>query len=202
MEAFAIPDVRERLNEAVDALVGESIDAFSTHELGDDVVHLHRTIDRLEAELIRRLYRFHADHGAQAEGGGTTVSWLRRCGMTVKAAADRVHLARVLGELPASLDSARVGRASFGNVAMIGHLAKDVGVEQVQPFEDVLVGAAARSSPVTCAGSRRPPGCTWTRMVCSTLTIAPTSVAGSSASRPTGRCSSSGVSSMPKGESW
>src|SRR5579862_5429270 len=147
MEALAIPDVRERLDAAVDAFVDESIEGFSTQALGEDVVHLHRTVDRLEAELIRRLHRFHAEGGAQSEGGGTTVSWLRRCGMTVKAAAYRVHLARVLGELPASLDSARTGRASFCNVAMIAHLAKDLGLEEVQPIEDILVGAAETFEP-------------------------------------------------------
>ena len=31
------------------------------------------------------------------------------------------------------LDSARAGRATFSNVAMIGHLAGDVGVEHVGP---------------------------------------------------------------------
>jgi hypothetical protein len=145
--AFALLDAREHLDAAVDALVDESLDGFSTQALGDDVVHFHRTIERLEAELIRRLHRFHCERGAQSEGGGTTVSWLRRCGMTVKAAAYRVHLARVLGELPVSLDSARSGRASFTNVAMIGHLAKDVGIEQMKPFEAILVGAAATFEP-------------------------------------------------------
>jgi hypothetical protein len=76
------------------------------------------------------------------------VSWLRsRCGMTVKAAAYRVHLARTLGELPVALDSARAGRASFSNVTMIAHLAEDVGVEQVAPFEGILVGAAETLEP-------------------------------------------------------
>jgi hypothetical protein len=76
------------------------------------------------------------------------MSWLRRCcGMTVKAAAYRVHLARMLGELPAALDSARAGRASFSNVAMIAHLASDVGVEEVAPYEDALVGAAETLEP-------------------------------------------------------
>ena len=147
MEAFAIPEVRDRLGAAVDALVGESIDGFSTDALGADVIDIHRTIDRLEAELLRRLHRFHAERGAQADGGGTTVSWLRRCGMTVKAAAYRVHLARALGELPATLDSARAGRASFSNVTMIAHLAKDVGVEQVAPLEGILLGAAETMQP-------------------------------------------------------
>jgi hypothetical protein len=64
MEAFAIPDARDRLSEAVDALVGESIDGVSTHALGADIVDIHRAIDRLEAELLRRVHRFHAERGA------------------------------------------------------------------------------------------------------------------------------------------
>ncbi len=94
------------------------------------------------------MHRFHCARGALADGGVSTVSWLRsNCGMTVKAAAYRVHLARMLGELPATLDSARAGRASFGNVTMIAHLAEDVGVEQVAPLESILVGAAESLDP-------------------------------------------------------
>ena len=148
MEAFAMPDARDRLHDAVDALVDESIDAFSTHALGADLIDIRQAIDRLEAEFLRRLHRFHRERGAQSEGGGSTVSWLRhRCGMTGKAAAYRVHLARTLGELPATLDSARAGRASFSNVVMIAHLAEEVGVEQVAPFERILVSAAATLEP-------------------------------------------------------
>jgi len=147
MEAFAIPEARDRLQDAVDALVDESIDGVSTHALGADLVDIRRAVDRLEAEFIRRLHRFHHERGAQADGGGSTVSWLRRCGMTAKAAAYRVHLARTLGELPATLDSARAGRASFSNVTMIAHLAEDVGVEQVAPLEGILVGAAETLDP-------------------------------------------------------
>src|ERR1700686_2514774 len=147
MEAFATPDARDRVNEAVDALVDESIDELSTHALGADLVDIRRAIDRLEAEFVRRLHRFHCARGAQADGGGSTVSWLRRCGMTAKAAAYRVHLARTLGELPATLESARAGRASFSNVSMIAHLAEDVGVEQVAPLESILVGAVETLDP-------------------------------------------------------
>jgi len=148
MQAFAIPDARDRVHDAVDALVDESIDGVSTHALGEDLVDIRRAIDRLEAEFLRRLHRFHNARGALADGGVSTVSWLRpRCGMTVKAAAYRVHLARTLGELPATLDSARAGRASFSNLTMIAHLAEDVGVEQVAPLESILVGAAETLDP-------------------------------------------------------
>src|ERR1700694_2397442 len=148
MQAFAIPDARDRVHDAVDALVDESIDGVSTHALGEDLVDIRRAIDRLEAEFLRRLHRFDRARGALADGGVSTVSWLRpRCGMTVKAAAYRVHLARTLGELPATLDSARAGRASFSNVTMIAHLAEDVGVEQGAPLESILGGAAETLDP-------------------------------------------------------
>ncbi len=73
MKAFAMPDARVRLTEAVHALVGESIDDFTTHALGEDLVDLRRAIDRLEAECIRRLHRFDHERGAQADGAGTMV---------------------------------------------------------------------------------------------------------------------------------
>ena len=143
-----MPQVGDRLHDAVDVLVDESIDDVSTHALGADLIDIRRAIDRLEAEFIRRLHRFDQAHGALADGGVSTVSWLRaHCGMTVKAAAYRVHLARTLGELPATLDSARAGRASFSNVTMIAHLAEDVGVERVVPLESILVGAAETLDP-------------------------------------------------------
>ena len=148
MNALAMPVASDRLNDAVDALVDESIDGVSTHALGADLVDIRRDMDRLEAEFVRRLHRFDRAHGALADGGVSTVSWLRsHCGMTVKAAAYRVHLARTLGELPATLDSARAGRASFTNVTMIAHLAEDVGVAQVAPLEHILVGAAETLEP-------------------------------------------------------
>ena len=148
MVAAAIPDAKRRLTEAVEALVGESIDGFSTLALGEDMVDMRRAIDRLEAEFLRRLHRFHNERGGQDDGGLSTVSWLRhRCGMTAKAAAYRKHLARTLGEMPATLDSARAGRSSLGNMAMIAHLAGDVGVEQVAPMEPILVQAAETLDP-------------------------------------------------------
>jgi hypothetical protein len=148
MVAAAIPETKSRLTEAVDALVGESIDGFSTLALGEDLIDIRRAVDRLEAEFLRRLHRFHNERGGQDDGGLSTVSWLRhRCGMTAKAATYRKHLARALGEMPATLDSARAGRSSFGNMAMIAHLAGDVGVEQVAPMEPILVQAAETFDP-------------------------------------------------------
>ena len=63
MEAFVVPDARERLKDAVDTLVDESIDGCSTDALGEDLVDIRRAVDRLEAEYLRRLRRFDRGHG-------------------------------------------------------------------------------------------------------------------------------------------
>ena len=55
MEAFAIPEATDRLDDAVDGLVDESIDEFSAHALGEDLIDIRRAIDRLEAlQLVLR----------------------------------------------------------------------------------------------------------------------------------------------------
>ncbi|MDQ6848000.1 MAG: HNH endonuclease [Candidatus Dormibacteraeota bacterium] len=106
---------------------------------------IRRQIDRLEAESIRRTYRFDRDKGALSEGASSTVSWLRgTCGLTAAAAADRVRMARVLNELPQTAESFRAGRAPFTNVSLIARLAEDVGVEATRTVEDALVGAAEK----------------------------------------------------------
>ena len=131
--------------------------------------------------------------------GVSTGSWVRACcGMTVKAAAYRVHLARTLGEFSPTLDSARAGRASFSNVTMIAHLAEDVGVEQVAPFKSILVGAAETLEPGAMRTLTQATRLGSIPMACSLMTTTPTSAAGSSATRPMAACSSSAGSSMPK----
>ena len=143
MVALAFGDARDDVKRAVDALVGESIDAVSSHALGEDLIDIRQAIDRLEAEFLRRLHRFDGAHGALAEDGGSTPSWLRdHCAISWKAGAAHARLARTLGELPDALDSARAGRASLSNVTLIAQLAGDVGVAQVAPLEGILVRAA------------------------------------------------------------
>ncbi|MGD0196077.1 MAG: hypothetical protein ABSC35_14580, partial [Candidatus Dormibacteria bacterium] len=61
MEAHVVPDVIRRFRDGVDALVNESIDGVTTSELGADIIEIRLAVDRLEAECLRRLHRFHVD---------------------------------------------------------------------------------------------------------------------------------------------
>jgi len=86
MTALADPPTTSRLHDAVDALVDRSLDELRTQALGEDIIDIQLAIDRLEAESLRCIHRFHRDQGALSDGGGTTVSWLRRCcRMTAKS---------------------------------------------------------------------------------------------------------------------
>lgn len=132
-----------QLSAVVDGLACEAIEAHSTHALGDDLVALRHQIDRLEAQFVRRVGRFHRQKGALAESATSTVSWLRgSCGLTGDAASERVRMGRVLDELPRTAASFAAGRAPFRNVALIARLADTVGAAATVPFERTLVSAA------------------------------------------------------------
>jgi Domain of unknown function (DUF222) len=148
MQALVGQNPRDLLRDGVDALVEEPLEGCSTHALGEDLVDIRAAIDRLEAEFIRRLDRFHRRQGGLSQGGVSTVSWLRsQCGMTVKAAAHRVHMSDSLGAMPATLDAAREGGLPFANLAMLARLAGDVGAERLSPLEPALINAAQRLDP-------------------------------------------------------
>jgi Domain of unknown function (DUF222)/HNH endonuclease len=147
MQAALSASPLEELDVAVDAVVAQPIDTLPDAALSDDLVALNRSLERLEAELLRRLQRFHQRRVAAASGM-STVGWLRSaCRMTVRSAAHRIHLAQAFAAVPAALDSARDGRAPLCNAAMVARLAEDVGAEVVQPIEHLLVGAAEQFVP-------------------------------------------------------
>jgi Domain of unknown function (DUF222)/HNH endonuclease len=147
MQAAVATSPLDELAGVVDAVVAEDIDALSDAALSDDLVALTRSVERLEAEVIRRVQRFHQRRVA-ASSGVSTVSWLRAaCRMTARSAAHRVHLAQAFTAVPAALDSARAGRSPLCNAVMVARLAEDVGAEAVQPVEQVLVDAAEQVAP-------------------------------------------------------
>ena len=137
-----------QLAAVVDGLARESIETHSTSAIGDDLVALRRQIDRLEAQFVRRVGRFHRQKGALAECATSTVSWLRStCGLTGDAASERVRMGRMLDELPRTAASFTAGRAPFSNVALIARLADTVGAPATVPFEPTLVTAAEQLDP-------------------------------------------------------
>ena len=139
-------DVRDEVVElaaSVDRLLEADIDGRPVTALGEDLVSLRRSIDRLEAEFTRRLRRFDAGGGPQAEAAVTPVAWLRNaCNMTGAAARDRVEIGRTIGDLPAVELAFRAGAIGVGHAAVIARSVEEVGLEAVRDSEATLVEAA------------------------------------------------------------
>src|SRR5260370_25291359 len=79
----------------------ESFDSFTDTALGEDVIDLRKTIDRLEFQCARRLDLFARRRGYEAFGFVTLISWLRRaCPLLPGAALQRAEVPANLPSLP------------------------------------------------------------------------------------------------------
>ena len=62
----------------ISELESENFESFTDTVLGEDVIDLRKTIDRLEFQCARRIDLFARRRGYEAFGFVTLISWLRR----------------------------------------------------------------------------------------------------------------------------
>lgn len=131
------------LEATVDVLAHESLEARRVEDLGSDVLSISRTMDRLEAERVRRLRRFEELGGPAKDGATSTTSWLRwKCRMSGPAAAERVEVARQLPQLAGTKAALETGEISFQHAAAVARSVTDVGIDAVKHAEQDLLHAA------------------------------------------------------------
>jgi hypothetical protein len=107
-----------------------------------------RAIDRLEADLSRRLARFDATRGFEVGGALDTIAWLKQHGrLSGGAAAERVKVATKLAELPLMARAFADGEFSFGQAAVVARAAESVGPESAAELEQRAVEAARELDP-------------------------------------------------------
>src|SRR5260370_24714939 len=126
----------------------ENFDSFTDTGLGEDVIDLRKTIDRLEFQCARRLDLFARRRGYEAFGFVTLISWLRRaCRLLPGTALQRAEVARNLPSLPDTCQALANGEIGFHHAAVIAHSVTEVGVEAVARPESVLLEAAQNWAP-------------------------------------------------------
>src|SRR6266404_4846940 len=126
----------------------ETFESFTDTALGEDVIDLRKTIDRLEFQCARRLDLFARRRGYEAFGFVTLISWLRRaCRLLPGAALQRAEVARNLPSLPDTSQALANGEIGFHHAAVIAHSVTEVGVEPVARQESVLLEAAQSCDP-------------------------------------------------------
>ena len=132
----------------ISELETEDFELFTDTALGEDVIDLRKTIDRLEFQCARRLDLFARRRGYEAFGFVTLISWLRRaCRLLPGAALQRVEVARNLPSLPDTSQALANGEIGFHHAAVIAHSVTEVGVEAVARQESVLLEAAQNCDP-------------------------------------------------------
>ena len=128
------------LHQAIDRLAADDIDHLSDPGLGEELISLRRSIDRLEAEFGRRLRRFDRLRGHVADGATSLVAWLRyRCRLSVSGAVARSQVARFLSGVPAAEDLLRRGEIGFRHAAVLAQAVEDIGADAVERVEQVDV---------------------------------------------------------------
>ncbi len=130
----------------------DQLDAEIAHlpsaALGEELIALRRTVDRLEAVFAHGLRRFDAAGEYAAEGAVTVVSWLRwKCRLSPAAAVERLGLARHLPALPQTDQALAQGEIGYQHAALIARAAGQVGSAAVREVEPALLEAARSLDP-------------------------------------------------------
>src|SRR6266851_1727034 len=132
----------------ISELESEDIEGLTDTAIGDDLVELRRTMDRIEFQFSRRLDVFARRQGFVAYGFVTLIAWLRgACRLAPGAASQRAEIARNLSLLPGTSTALAAGDIGFHHAAVIAHSVTEVGVEAVKRQESTLLEAAHKLDP-------------------------------------------------------
>jgi hypothetical protein len=135
--------------------LGDAISSFAScvaavdgAALGEGLIQVRESTDRLEAVFADGLRRFDKSGEFAADGALNIVSWLRwKCRLSGGAAAERVTIARQLDQLPKTEAAFARGDLGYQHVAAIARTADNVGAAAVRKEEGQLLKAAETLDP-------------------------------------------------------
>ena len=136
------------LTSETETLAGEDVTGWSDDQVRDGLLALLSEMNRLTAVMSTLSASFETRGLAERDGFRTARSWLiafRR--MSQGAATGWLSRGRLLRQLPALAAAAHTGAVSADQLRTVGDLAGHLGVEQVQPFDEILAGVAATTGP-------------------------------------------------------
>jgi hypothetical protein len=141
--------MRSRIAQSlISDLETEDIEPLTDTALGEDILELRRTVDRIEFQISRRLDLFARRQGYVTFGFVSLVTWLRRaCRLSPGAASQHAEVARNLSSLPQTSTALAAGEIGFHHAAVIAHSVTEVGAEAVMRQEPTLLGAAHKLDP-------------------------------------------------------
>ena len=135
----------ECLRADLDALVTADVATLPDATLRSDLLELMAARNQLDAAIGSRLASFDTRGLYDDDACKTAAVWVRAYGRgTGHAASAQVNRARLLRDLPAVARAAGRGEVSAEHVDRIRELVKDIGIEAVQPADQILAEAASK----------------------------------------------------------
>jgi hypothetical protein len=135
------------LRSIADQLRAEPTADLPDARIEDDFVELHRRVQRLEAERLRRLAEIDRRRLFERDGHVSTQAWLvATFKMSWTAARDDVRLARALEEMPHARRALEDEDVSLASVAVLAH-AREADPDAFGRAEAELVEAARMHAP-------------------------------------------------------
>jgi len=136
------------LTSAIDELLAVDVRSLPDAALVDDIVEIHRVVNRLEAAYLSRLEVIDR-RGAMAAEHGTTAAWLRGTLRLSPSDASRdVHLARDLADVLPSVAMAMAdGAVSAKHAWVLAGLRKDLSDDCVIAADPHLAEGARDRDP-------------------------------------------------------
>lgn len=130
------------LASLVDQLRSEVPAELPDARLEEDFAELHRTVEQLESERLRRLAELERRRVFERDGHLSAASWLNGAfKMPWGCAKDQVRLARAMGEMPRARRALEEGELSLSALRILAQ-AREVDPEAFREAEPQLVEAA------------------------------------------------------------
>jgi hypothetical protein len=135
------------LRSVVDQLRSEVLAELPDARVEEDFAELHRTVEQLEVERLRRLAEIDRRRLFERDGHLSAAAWLVRAFRVAWGMArDHVRLARALDTMPATRRAVEEGEVSLSSARVLAS-ARDADVEAFARSEGPLVAAARIHSP-------------------------------------------------------
>jgi Domain of unknown function (DUF222) len=118
---------------------------LSDDDLGERLVRKRHVIDLMELAFAREAAEFAATNDYEQDGSTSPIDWIRiNCHMTGNAAADRVAVGGLVGELEQTVDALVDGQVGFAHLTVMSRTANAVGGKF---NEKALLDQARENSP-------------------------------------------------------
>ncbi len=138
----------QALRSAAAGLAAQDVTSWSDEQVRDGLLSLLTVANQLTAVISTVSASFDTRGLAEHDGFRTARSWLIAFGrMSQGAASGWLSRGRLLAQLPALSAAAHTGAVSAEQIRTVADLVGHVGIDAVQPLDEILAGVAATAGP-------------------------------------------------------